>query len=343
MSNPKITNEMMQEALQAVQEHGTITKAADALGLSRSTFNHRYKMGVSLFGKAEGKITPPVLPDDDIPVEQIIDQLCGRFKKRNDHDAAKKWMEFRVNSDEPIGICWFGDPHIDDNGCNWPLLKEHIDIVATTPGMYGANIGDTHNNWVGRLTKEYANQDTSVGTAYKLIEWFFKDSGINWLIMLTGNHDSWNDDARLLKKIAEHLCPMIDWRAQFKLVFKGGRECLIDAAHDHKGHSQWNGLHGQQKAATMGGTAHLYIAGHRHYWGLAQHECPETNRVYSLARARGYKHIDQYAVTCGFGNHQQGSSIVSVIDPKAPEINMVRCFADVREGAEYLTYLRGKK
>lgn len=290
----------------------------------------------------EKKISFPVIPDSDIPTEEIIESMCKRFDKRKTSNDAKKWMEFKVNSNDPIGICWFGDPHIDDDGCNWPLLKEHIDICKNTPGLYGANIGDTHNNWVGRLMKEYANQNTSRETAFKLIEWFFKDSGVNWLLMLMGNHDSWNFGSESMSKIAEHVCPMIDWRAQFKLVFPNGKECLIDAAHDHTGHSQWNSLHGQQKASTMGGVAHLYIAGHRHNWALAQNECPHTNRIYWLARARGYKHIDDYAHNLGFGNQKSGSSVVTIIDPKANNVNIVKCFADVKEGAEYLTFLRNR-
>lgn len=287
-------------------------------------------------------IEMPELPTDDIPVEEIIKQMSRRFEKRHEAHNAKKWMEFKVNSDLPIALCTFGDPHLDDDGCNWPLLLRDIELCKNTPGMYGMNIGDTTNNWVGRLIKEYANQETSRGTAFKLVEWFFKDSGIKWLVMLLGNHDSWNFGSETLSRICENVCIMVDWRAQFKLKFSNGRECLIDAAHDHTGHSQWNSLHAQQKASTMGGIAHVYIAGHKHNWALAQNECPHTHRVYWLARARGYKHIDHYGENLGFGSQKAGSSVVIVIDPKAPDVNMVRCFADVQEGADYLTWLRNK-
>lgn len=296
-----------------------------------------------LVKKTLSEVKAPIMPSDDLPTEEIIDSMCKRFSKRSDAHSAKKWMEFKVDTDKPIGICWFGDPHIDDDGCNWPLLKEHIDICKNTEGLYGANIGDTHNNWVGRLVKEYANQNTSRGTAFKLIEWFFKDSGVNWMFWLLGNHDEWNYGGESLGLMAKNICPMIDWRAQLKLKFKNGKECLIDAAHDHAGHSQWNQLHGQQKASAMGGIAHLYIAGHRHNWALAQHECSQTNRIYWLARARGYKHIDTYAEHLGYGSQKFGASVVSIIDPKAKDVNMVRCFADVKEGAEYLNFLRKSK
>ena len=340
------------EVIKALKKtNGSRTLTLKLLKISRTALDKRidkYDLhSLVKNGNKKATITPdkmisfPDIPSDDVPIEEVIGMMSKRFEKRNEAYSAKKWMPFNVASNEPIGICWFGDPHLDDDGCNWPLLQKDIDICKNTPGMYGANVGDSHNNWVGRLMKEYAEQETSEETAYKLIEWFFSESGINWLIMLIGNHDAWRG-SRFLKKIAENICPMIDWRSQFKLVFPNGRECRIDAAHDHKGHSQWNSLHGQQKASMMGGTAHLYIAGHKHNWALANNECPHTNRFYWLARARGYKYIDSYSDNLGFGCQQKGASIVSVIDPNAEEINMVRCFADAQEGADYLTYLRNK-
>ncbi len=313
------------------QTFGTITEAFAAANLSAAKID----------STPATTIAPPEVPDDDIPVTEIIEGLKNRYTKRKEYDEAQKWMAFKVSSDDPIGICWFGDPHVDDNGCNWPLLDEHIAIVRDTPGMFGANIGDTHNNWVGRLGVLYAHQDTSRETAFKLAKWFVQDSGIKWLIWLLGNHDAWNFGADVMAEIT-HKIVMKDWQAKFKLVFPNGKECLIDAAHNHKGHSQWNPLHGQTKASVMGGVAHLYIAGHLHNYALAQNECPHTGRIYHLARCRGYKHIDDYADKGGFGNQKNGSSIVTIIDPTATDINFIRTFADVAEGAAYLTYLRNR-
>jgi hypothetical protein len=341
MKDKRTDAEKCQEAFDLIERYGTSEAAAVVCGVPASTLRAR----IQRFNKVKPskEISYQDIPADDIPVEEIIETMCKRFKQRKQHSDAKKWTQVSVDTDLPIGVCWFGDPHLDDNGCNWPLLKRDCDLVAKTEGMYGANIGDSTNNWTGRLMREYANQDTSVSTAHKLIEWFFKDSGVNWLFMLTGNHDMWNGGGAFLKQITRNVCPMYDWRAQIKLSFKNGREILIDAAHDHKGHSQWNSLHGQQKAASMGGVAHLYIAGHRHNWALAQNECDQTGRVYHLARCRGYKMLDQYALVNGYGEQQNGSSIVTVFDPTADDVNAVRCFADVLEGADYLTYLRRKK
>lgn len=319
------------------QFQGSLSNLIESAGLTP-----RSMLRPSATANSHPAIKQPLIPDDDIPVDEIISTMCRRFEKRKSSHDSKKWMEFKVDTDLPIAINFFGDPHIDDDGCNWPLLKKHIDICKNTPGVFGANIGDTHNNWVGRLAKEYANQSTTRSTAWKLIDWFLKDSGVKWLVMLAGNHDDWNYGTETLRKFCENVCPMVDWRAQFTLKFTNGVEVRIDAAHDHAGHSQWNSLHGQQKASTMGGTAHLYIAGHRHNWALAQNECPHTHRVYWLARARGYKEIDDYGEKLGFGTQKSGASVMIVIDPRADEVNRVRCFADPAQGASYLTFLRSQ-
>jgi hypothetical protein len=280
--------------------------------------------------------------DDDLPVEDLLDIRCARFEKRKKHDDAKKWSMIKVDSDLPIGINVFGDPHLDDDGCNLPLLRRDVEICKNTPGMFAANIGDTTNNWVGRLMCLYADQSTTRSEAWKYVEWFFF-SGMQWLFVLMGNHDTWNFGAETLKRITKNICDMTrDWRAQFVLEFSNGVRVNIDAAHDHKGHSQWNALHAQQKASMMGGIAHVYIAGHRHNWAIAHHECPHTNRIYCLARARGYKEIDDFARLHGFGEQKFGASVTIIIDPRANELNRVRCFADLEEAAQYLTYLRAK-
>ena len=41
--------------------------------------------------------------------------------------------------------------------------------------MMGICVGDITNNWVGRLMKKYADQETTRKQAIKLIEWFLKD------------------------------------------------------------------------------------------------------------------------------------------------------------------------
>lgn len=200
-----------------------ITEAARMLGVDRRKIDHRIMLAQQRYGigmhiptrsvrsvtseralmKAKEETAPkptlPDFPDDDIPVNSIIDLMCNRFEKRTAHREAKKWFRIEMPSDDPFAVMWWGDPHLDSNGCNWPLLKRHVEL-AKTPGVYSVNMGDTLDNWPhgSRLIRLYAHSDTSVETARKLAKWFMHAAGVQWLLWILGNHDCVTPDHEVL-------------------------------------------------------------------------------------------------------------------------------------------------
>lgn len=338
MKSEPLTAEIVLEAQTAVnQANGNLTLAAQNLGLPRSTLRARLSRAPHFF--KERAVELPQFPDDDIPVEEILDGMSRRFEKRQTFQKSLRWFPIKFKTNDPIGLVFVGDPHVDDDGCNWPLLRKHVEIMGR-PNVYAVNIGDTTNNWTGRLIKKFADQETSQATARKLAKWFLRDSKINWLAWLLGNHDAWNDGAAILKEMNIAHIPMTDWQAQFKLVFPDW-ECRIWAAHDFAGHSMWNSLHAAQKTAHMKDWAHIYACGHTHNWALHQEESASKDFIYWLVRSRGYKFIDEYADKHGHQPQKYGASIMAVIDPTADEINRIQCFADIERGAEFLKSLGG--
>lgn len=290
---------------------------------------------------SEGVSVVPLPESDDIPVEEIIDIMCRRYERRRSYADHKKWRSIKLDSDQPICLVWLGDPHIDDNGCDWPKLREDLDTIKNTKGMYGCSLGDHLNNWVGRLARLYANQDTSQDTAIKLVKWFFQY--INWLIIINGNHDMWLKQGDPIKWLAKQYQVNDDWTVNVKIQFPNEKVFRVTASHDFGGHSQWNPLHANIKAAKFGGNSHLYIAGHRHNWALAQVELPEKDQTVWLARAKGYKTMDEYALTKGYAEQKYGHAISCIINPKSEsETGFVQCFPDVQEASEYLKFLRRK-
>ena len=82
------------------------------------------------------------------------------------------------------------------------------------------------------------------------------------------------------------------------------------------------------------------ISGHRHNWGLAQIEDVEKKSTSWLARCRGYKFHDTYAMVKGFDQQNFGQAIFQLIDPQADSpTSRVQCFVDPQAGADYLDYL----
>jgi hypothetical protein len=337
-------NDKYRAAVAALEEHGSKSKAAEALGISRTTLR-RYidKARLLEIDAPRAAIEYPDFPDDDLPIEQIIDLQKRRFAKRHEHHRSKRWFPVRVKQVGPIGVSFFGDPHVDNNGCNWPMLEHHCRLHRDTDGLYGVNIGDTTDNWVGRLGRLYADSDTSKHTARKLAQWFLADSGVTWACWLLGNHDAWNEGDAILRGMNAAAVPMGDWQAQFRLVLPK-TDIRVWAAHNFPGNSMWNTLHGQQRAAHTKDWAHIYVAGHTHNWGLHQEESASKDFVYWLARARGYKYIDDHAEHLGHAAQQEGAAITAIINPDSKTMSgLVTCYADMDAAADYLRFLQRKK
>ena len=344
MKDKPDTRQQAIDALLAVEQYGTITKASKALGIPRTTLSNRIQVAereqITLETKEDTYVLDE-LPEDDIPVDEIINTLTNRFKKRKTYVESKEWRAIKMKSNAPIGLLWLGDPHVDDNYCDWETLRRHVDIIQKNKNIYGCGLGDYQNNWVGRLGRLYGEQDTSHETAWKLVEWLI--NSINPLILIGGNHDMWSGSGDPLKWMTKPHTVREDWEAKIEVKFPNGKSCFIHAAHDMKGHSQWNPLHAQQKMAMFKNNAHLYIAGHRHNWALANIELVEQKMTTWLARARGYKYWDTYALVKGFDNQNFGQAILQVINPQALQpTGFCQCFVDVETGAEYLNFLEQK-
>ena len=351
--------EFLSEVLEVWRRHDNIATAAREMGVPRNTFASRLERAktAEAEGKLVGATTPalefPDFGDDDVPIDELLDIQIRRNRKRIKYRQNKHWFPIKVNVDGPIGLTWFGDPHVDDNFCNLELLKHHCDLHASTEGLYGANIGDTTNNWVGRLQRLFGEQDTSQMTARKLAKWLLADSGVTWMLWLLGNHDLWNEGEAILKEMNGHKVtmekepfpgtPMETWQAKFRLVFPNGRECRIWAAHDFPGHSMWNSLHSAQRAAHHQEMAHLYVCGHKHNWATHQEESASRGFVYWLARARGYKWVSDHAEKMGHAAQQEGASITAILDPDAKsEAGFISCFPDMDEAVDYLNWKRSR-
>lgn len=329
-----------------VSNFSTQKDAAVALGVSQSYLSRHLAQeqvqdGLAVAGPEE--LTYPTLPSSELPVEKLIEQAAQRFTAKLAAKEARRWMEIGVHSNKPIGVCIMGDPHIDNPGCNWPLLREHIHILEETPGMYAIGGNDITDNWIGRLERLYNDSEVTKKQAWKMAKWLLQGTNIRWLAVVLGNHDMWGDGGLLAKAATQVIVPVDEWSARIQLRFDNGSVTKLHMSHDLPGTSQWNILHGPQKSALMGDPADLIMVAHKHQWALAQGEHPHTGKTYWLGRARGYKYLDTYADVLGFGSQRHGASITAVIDPGvAAGPQRIQCFADLQDAADYLTWRRSR-
>ena len=339
MVAPRTPDEMRETLALYAQHDCNAAASARAIGIGETTFKARLQKA-RLWQEKDVSFPRFVEEgEDEEPIDQILSRLSTGFDRKHRNASAKRWFEVKVKETKPYAVMMFGDPHLGDDGCNMPLLQTHLDI-AKKPGVYGLNIGDTTNNWVGRLMRLYAEQETSAKTEKRLAEWFMFDSGVKWLCWVLGNHDDWNGGADFQKRLGGRHVPVIDWRAQFRVTHPQGTEARIDASHGRKGSSIWNNLHATLRAAKLGEQADLYATGHTHNFGLEDLEIAERGVSTWLVQLRGYKWHDHYALTGNWAEHQRGASVMAIIDPREDARRRVTCIEDVEFGYDILEWMR---
>lgn len=279
-------------------------------------------------------------PDPDIDVESLVEHRIRQFEKKQIHEEASKQIPVKIGIDGAIAILHFGDPHVDDDGTDLKALREHSDLTQRE-GIFGANVGDTTNNWVGRLARLYAEQSTSATQAWKLAEWFVART--RWLYMIGGNHDGWAGAGDPLNWISRQQGTLYrPSEARLRLEFPNGHKVLVNARHDFRGASMYNPAHAQMKAAQFGVRDHLLVSGHRHVSGYGVVKDPETGRICHALQVGSYKKYDRYAREKGFRDQSLGPAAMTVIDPELADDHpdLVKVFWDPDEGADYLKFKR---
>jgi hypothetical protein len=298
-----------------------------------------YQPGRQVVDKGDYEFT--ALPDDDVPIEELIAQRKRKFQHKREHEEASKLIPIKVKMAGAIGILHFGDPHVDDDGCDIEAIERHTDLVNRTEGLFAANVGDTTNNWVGRLAKLYGEQATSAAQAWKIAEWFV--NRCDWLYMIGGNHDLWSGSGDPLRWIAKHQNSLYkSSEARIALRFPSGLEVRVNARHDHSGSSIWNPAHGPMKAALMGTRDHLYVAGHKHESAYSVLKDAISGITMHAMKVASYKIYDRYAKERGFRDNCLSPCALTTINPALPSDHpdLIKAFWDPEEGADYLTYLR---
>jgi hypothetical protein len=334
---------------------------ATKLGLSIYAFKSRLKQARSLMDlhdkghpvpssiqkEPDDKFTVPYVPTEDLEFPELIEHLVKRYKKRDKAKKKSNWVEVKVDFNEPYMLVLVGDPHVDDNYFNAPKWLRDISIIQQhKPYIRSIMIGDNTNAWVGRLSRIYSDQNTTVTDAWRLVEHMMSKEGFDPLISVAGNHDMWIDRGSDPMKWMQRARNLVagDWNVNFTLVHPNKRKVKISASHDFPGHSQWNPLHSNLKASMMGSQADIYCSGHKHNWAIMTMPINAQNRVVHLIRARGYKAYDEYATKLGHepDTTELGESIAIVIDPNGNEHNYIHTFPDLEQGAEFLDFLRSR-
>jgi hypothetical protein len=320
--------ETPEEAAQVLKDRAkfkSLFEYAKALGIPESTANGRHKKAKLLAAEQPEKqesVVEHVELQPEFNPQDHIESMIKRFQVRKSNKDLTHWMPVKIKNNKISIVPFIGDPHLDDDGTNWPMLVHHMEIMAQLQksghNCFPVCMGDIVNNWVksGRLVKKWADQNTTQSQSYKLAKYFLHDMGVKFCLYILGNHDKWNEFIFLLEEYCQYVdLPMQDWRCRFKFVFENGYEVKIDAAHDHKGNSMYNKTHAQDRAVLFAGMKpDIILSAHRHTYSLKHDFEPDVGFIWK-GRMSGYKVIDEYAEFLQYDNQNVGHSIWAVIDP----------------------------
>lgn len=337
-----LSQEEVARRVQAYQQCGSYDKAAKMTGVSAT----RIRETVKQWGTKPDEVKPftvPSLPSGDLTIDELRAARRKVFERKDEGARARKLIPVKVNLDGPIGILHFGDPHIDDDGCDFPRLEADVELVNRTEGLFGGNVGDLHNNWIGRLARLYANQSTTAKQAWMLVEWFVQS--IDWLYIVKGNHDLWSgsgDPLDFIKRYSD-VGVMEAHGARLELNFPNQKKVRINARHDFSGHSMWNPNHGPVKAISAGWRDHILTCGHKHTTGYGPPlKDPASGLISWPLRCAGYKKHDGYADEMGLPDQNISPSILTIIDPQFADDDprLITPFLSADEGVDFLKWKR---
>lgn len=345
MAAPRLSDDLARQALMALRDHPNKVAAAQALGIPINTFRSRIERARAMFPEPEpAAFEVPELPDETPTAEELIARRIKQFQRKSDAKDARKLVPVKVKIDGPFGLALFGDPHVDDDGTDIALLQRHVDMVNRTEGLFGANVGDYSNNWVGRLARLYGEQSVSAAESWVLVEWLI--TAVPWMFLIGGNHDCWSGAGDPVKWMARSA--RVSYEAhgmRLGLETPTGRVIRVNARHDFSGKSQWNTAHGPSKAAQMGWRDHLLVCGHTHQSGYQIVRDPASGLLSHALRVGSYKTFDRYADEKGLPNQTVSPCVVVIVQPTRNDDDpgLITVFHDVEMGADVLKFLRKRK
>jgi len=212
------------------------------------------------------------------------------------------------------------------------------------------SVGDHQNHWIGaRLSKLYSKQPTTASEGWKLVEWLLCDSGVDWLAVISGNHDHWATGAggvdhyfKITRSPSVRYYDEHELRIRF--VFEDGDDPMTFVVrHDFRGRSQYSPVHGGTRATLWDPDIDLAVAGHTHEWGEHRRELPGVrDRCPMSIRVRGYKHDDAFAREKGFHSGRFGQSCLVIIDPTSSGPGRMTVAWDLDRGLAILEAMRSE-
>ena len=252
------------------------------------------------------------------------------------------YFDTTIHDKGPIAISFISDHHVAPYApCDLKKMAEDAALIASTPGAYAILGGDGVDNHIKHHNAVLV-QESTPDMQWKLYDHYLSllnvDDSI--LVMISGNHDDWTMDfagvdmlSRLADKHKIHYAPD---EAYINLTL-GSQKYVIAMRHKYMFNSSFNLGNTVKKWYDQGKMPFdIGCIGHHHEAHYEIFHKHGEDRV--ALRPGSYQISSPYTRRNGFNPAR----------PVAPTVVIwgdhreIMVFKDVKQGVEYLSYLRGK-
>ena len=115
LTRTPLTDEDLFAALDAEQHFGTLVEASASLGLSPQAFRYLLTIAKNKLKGYEPNYGEPVqgFSTPFLPTDELIEHMTSHYNKRRNAKDARHPIPILIKSDDPVGLMFFGDPHLD--------------------------------------------------------------------------------------------------------------------------------------------------------------------------------------------------------------------------------------
>jgi hypothetical protein len=154
-----MTLDQLQEALDAYAEHGTEYAAAEALGITRSTFQHRLRRARTM-ANAEGQLDPYIVAGLKEYGVQDMSGIAGGWLIKKDGEGGRLSLRFTINGEDTDILTAAKDALAEMKPLDQKLFAPRVSRNAAGDNLLVLDLADVH---FGKLC-----ETTETGNTYNL-------------------------------------------------------------------------------------------------------------------------------------------------------------------------------
>jgi transposase-like protein len=328
----------VKEVVKVYQESGcNASEAARRLGIERATVRKNIQVAIR-----DGYLTEEEGNHTNAPKwEEYVDARTRALAAYQRKKAKGNWRKpvMTVLTAEPYRLKVFGDPHLDNDGCNFELFEKHWLEMSSERRIYGVCVGDWFDNWLKALSHLFKEHSNPASDAWLLLEYLMEQRGEALIAACSGNHDDWShgpvDPVDLLMK--RHGVLYRKGAIRVAVHHEGCDPMFWAIRHKWRGKSMYSAAHWAAAHANIAWRDDLMIGGHTHQDDKRMIQREDGTICHAL-QVSAFKEYDDFADVHGFTGQKISPVWDLVIDPRRPRTcpDRIKVFWNSDAAQQYL-------